>query len=608
MDIKIVLNSVKAKEIGYDVDDCYDVIDKYFLENDMKQSSQYIYSGENFEIFSMFLESILKTNWFYRIVDECIWFDNHYIFYDYHNNNVINFLLNVHFEISEEFCDDMKLLSYLMEKNGFSKIDDTTYISNDKIDVISCFDKCIYALNKMNTRFQYEFWKKFINKMTISYQYDDEFFCHTLYRNNIHPLGVVPIRCSIVFLDIDGVLQPISSANRFQIDRKRLREEIAYKYSDDTYLDMDEYDIAAVFVDWKKSAVLNLKKLLKKHSTKIVVSSAWKESRTFDELLKLFRLHDLDKEVIDIINYTSYCYSDCTNLIQLTDADIAKVCQIYKLDHQKYYKGRVSEILRYLIDHQEVKQYVILDDMKLEALDFHFLWIDGYDGHKHYFDNDFLEIADIILNQNKDIPKLKNVIFLDIDGVISPDIFAFKREMRKEYNKIYNQDELLEKYFYTFQTILPEARNEYDKYKSYYQNRSDKLKKEDIYVNDHDIYLAETFWSLDAVALLKEVLDETDSQIVIESSWATYDEKRMKYLLSLVGLDQYYVGNAIGYNKREGVNRFLKLHREIDNYVIIDDEDYWNFSKDYGGRLVRPVVALDERDCMIVRDIFNHDI
>ena len=44
-----------------------------------------------------------------------------------------------------------------------------------------------------------------------------------------------------------GVLQPPSKQTRFKHDLKELRRSLADRFGDETYLDMDKYDLGAVY-------------------------------------------------------------------------------------------------------------------------------------------------------------------------------------------------------------------------------------------------------------------------------------------------------------------------------------------------------------------------
>ena len=48
---------------------------------------------------------------------------------------------------------------------------------------------------------------------------------------------------NIIFLDIDGVIQPPYYERRFDHDMEALQYYLANKYSDDIYLTFDKYDL-----------------------------------------------------------------------------------------------------------------------------------------------------------------------------------------------------------------------------------------------------------------------------------------------------------------------------------------------------------------------------
>jgi len=135
----------------------------------------------------------------------------------------------------------------------------------------------------------------------------------------------------IIFLDIDGVLQPEYPAIRFtNFDVKniliqtpygakqpRLIEEITAQYNsaamssldclraclaeiDSGYNSLDKYDVAAVCCDWDKESVNLLRKLCNVTGAKIVISSDWRLSKTLEQLKLLFKIHELDNFVIDM--------------------------------------------------------------------------------------------------------------------------------------------------------------------------------------------------------------------------------------------------------------------------------------------------------------------
>lgn len=102
----------------------------------------------------------------------------------------------------------------------------------------------------------------------------------------------------IVFLDIDGVLQPVNNENRFNYDMTAIQNELAEKFNDDIYTKIDKYDVAAVWIDWEKEAVENLKILLDSTDAKLVLSTSWRRYHVHKELIALFRLHGLESYVV----------------------------------------------------------------------------------------------------------------------------------------------------------------------------------------------------------------------------------------------------------------------------------------------------------------------
>ena len=143
----------------------------------------------------------------------------------------------------------------------------------------------------------------------------------------------------VVFLDIDGVLQPYSSENRFyEINRqaKELVNSLSIKYGVD-YAKYCIYDILAVYYDWNKEAVERLKYVLKESKARIIISSDWRNKKQPEKMHDLLRIHDLDK----------YWLAD--NCI-IKDANSLSEIRFLEIN---------DSLKRYPIDN-----FVILDDMK----------------------------------------------------------------------------------------------------------------------------------------------------------------------------------------------------------------------------------------------------
>lgn len=141
---------------------------------------------------------------------------------------------------------------------------------------------------------------------------------------------------NVIFLDIDGVLQPGNSQDRFSHDMEQLQEQLSNEW-DPGYSELNRYDIAAVYYDWDSEAVAHLRALCEEAPAKLVISSNWRESKSIEELKLLFRLQDLDGYVVDATPELSHCTRD-------------------------------MEIEAYLVAHPEVQRFAVLDDAYISDL------------------------------------------------------------------------------------------------------------------------------------------------------------------------------------------------------------------------------------------------
>jgi hypothetical protein len=153
----------------------------------------------------------------------------------------------------------------------------------------------------------------------------------------------------VLFLDIDGVLQPYGAQDRF----KHIKEadEFNRKLLDEFSVDYSRYnvyDVMAVYYDWDKGAVAELKRILDTTGAKIVLSSDWRD-KTIYRMADLCRIHGLDGYLIDATPSTE----------ERNQRDVENNPE-YK---QMIY--RAIEISMYVNDHPEIKNYVAIDDMHL---------------------------------------------------------------------------------------------------------------------------------------------------------------------------------------------------------------------------------------------------
>ena len=98
----------------------------------------------------------------------------------------------------------------------------------------------------------------------------------------------------IVFLDIDGVLQPHDSENRFYMSDKSLVDELSKKHNIN-YSDYSIYDVMAVYYDWDEQAIARLKYILEKTNAKIIISSDWRSEKKPNKMADLLEIHGLGK-------------------------------------------------------------------------------------------------------------------------------------------------------------------------------------------------------------------------------------------------------------------------------------------------------------------------
>ena len=139
-------------------------------------------------------------------------------------------------------------------------------------------------------------------------------------------------RC-VIFLDIDGVLQPDSSQRRFKQNLDALRSDLSERFQDPIYRSLDKYDLGAVFYDWDRLAVGLLRGLCEKTGAQIVISSDWRRRRSLAVLRALFRIHGLQGLVVD-----------------KTGEDAGP----------PHY--RAGEVRAYLHEHPEIERFAIIDD------------------------------------------------------------------------------------------------------------------------------------------------------------------------------------------------------------------------------------------------------
>lgn len=178
-----------------------------------------------------------------------------------------------------------------------------------------------------------------------------------------------------IFLDIDGVIQPLFKQERFKhmheiIDiAKELDSKIpGYSYHDyvthEHFMELPytpyirQCDLATVYYDWSKDAVDHLRIALEQHEAKIVISSSWRNNG--EHVMKAFlAIYGLDKYYYGMLDGNLHCGP--------TESQKKAIEYFNSLRSEVHpsYDKRAAEIRDYLSQHPEITSYVAIDDYNL---------------------------------------------------------------------------------------------------------------------------------------------------------------------------------------------------------------------------------------------------
>lgn len=248
-----------------------------------------------------------------------------------------------------------------------------------------------------------------------------------------------------LFLDIDGVLQPCGQQKRFEHLKEmpdicaRLNQTLDCDfdfeaYTKDSY--SDTCDVAAVYFDWDKQSVENLRRILDETGARIVISSDWREWGGLDRMKGFLAIHGLDKYLDDTTYYIPE-RNTYTRIEYGSEEYIAKqekekawkeirnkiydrLRELYPSDSKEwgapFVDSRTAEIREYLDRHPEITSFVALDDRNLTL---------GLDGHFIRTDN---RISDENVKQAIEILQREDGPFLLDDTLHTPELEAWREK------------------------------------------------------------------------------------------------------------------------------------------------------------------------------------
>ena len=160
---------------------------------------------------------------------------------------------------------------------------------------------------------------------------------------------------NIIFLDIDGVIQPYSSKKRFQYEPEPLIEYLCKKTNNDIYRKIDSYDLRATYYDWDEISIGYIIKIARRGNATIVLESDWR-SKGYEVMKALFAIYGMEDLFVDQID---------SSLDKATG--IRKYLEEHKGEYDNYV---IIDDGNFFREDKELEEHLVLTDNYFTDLDY----------------------------------------------------------------------------------------------------------------------------------------------------------------------------------------------------------------------------------------------